>query len=100
MPIGDFPSMHCADAEYLSRRAFDRSLLWDASLPTDLVERIWSKPQALLSQGEKLQDKLRCTVARVEHPTGVFTWKHHNWGTLLRTVRKSLSTSPAKELAG
>jgi (heptosyl)LPS beta-1,4-glucosyltransferase len=84
-----------AIGETLSRRAFDRALHWDADLAPDLVERIWSDPYALLEDGEKLQDKLRCTVARIEHPSGLFTWKHHNWGTLRRTVKKCLAESPA-----
>lgn len=80
-----------------TRRSLGRALLWDADLPADLVERMWSDPQALLANGPKLQDKLRCTVARIEHPAGAFTWKHHNWGTLRRTVKKSLSQSPARK---
>ena len=43
-------STHCtARDEFLCRRAFDRSLQWDADLPSDLVERIWSDPHALLA---------------------------------------------------
>jgi glycosyltransferase involved in cell wall biosynthesis len=95
LPTADFPHTHRAESEFLCRRAFDRSMQWDADLPADLVERIWSDPHALLAEGEKLQDKLRCTVARIEHPTGIFTWKHHNWGTLRRTAKKSLAESPA-----
>jgi glycosyltransferase involved in cell wall biosynthesis len=91
------PSTRDAHQGFLSRRAFDRSLDWDAGLPSDLVERIWSDPHALLDEGEKLQDKLRCTVARIDHPTGIFTWKHHNWGTLRRTVKKSFAESPARK---
>ncbi len=95
MPNVEFPHIHRAATEFVGRQAFDRSMQWDADLPSDLVERIWTAPHALLAEGEKLQDKLRCTVARIEHPTGIFTWKHHNWGTLRRTVKKSLAESPA-----
>lgn len=97
MLVGDNPITRHAATEFLTRRAFDRSMVWDESLPADLVERIWTNPQALLAQGPKLQDKLRCTVARIEHPAGIFTWKHHNWGTLRRTVKKTLSISPARK---
>ncbi len=80
-----------------SWRSFRRLIEWDSDLPRDLVERMWSDPGTLLAEGEKLQEKLRCTVARIEHPAGQFTWKHHNWGTLGRTLRKSFSQSPAKK---
>ena len=70
---------------------------WDADLPADLVEGIWNAPHSLLAEGSTLQDKLRCTVARIDHPDGIFTWKRHNWGTLLRTLKKSLSQSPARK---
>jgi hypothetical protein len=70
---------------------------WNADLPSDLIERIWLDPQALLAVGPKLQHKLRSTVARIDHASGIFTWKHHNWGNLRRTIRKSLSDSPAKK---
>jgi Lipopolysaccharide kinase (Kdo/WaaP) family/Glycosyl transferase family 2 len=97
LPTGTTSHIHDAAGEILCRRAFDRSLEWDADLPSDLVERIWSRPHVLLAEGEKLQDKLRCTVARIEHSGGIFTWKHHNWGTLRRTVKKSLAESPARK---
>ena len=97
LPTTEHSHLHRADSAFLSRRAFDRSLQWDADLPSDFVERIWNDPHALLADGEKLQDKLRCTVARVEHLAGIFTWKHHNWGTLRRTVKKSLAESPARK---
>lgn len=58
---------------------------------------MWNEPLALLAGGQKLQEKLRCTVARIDHPSGVFTWKHHNWGTLRRTVKKCLAQSPARK---
>jgi len=97
LPIVEIPQLHRAECELLRRRAFDRFLQWDADLPSDLVERMWNDPYALLAGNGKLQDKLRCTVARIEHPTGIFTWKHHNWGTLRRTLKKSLSQSPARK---
>lgn len=81
----------------LVRRSLRRALQWDADLPSDLVEQLWCDPHALLAGGPKLQDKLRCTVARIEHSAGVFTWKHHNWGTLRRTFKKCLSQSPARK---
>ena len=70
---------------------------WDADLPADLVERMWHDPHALLSESNKLQDKLRCSVAKLDHPAGPFVWKHHNWGTLARTLKRSLSQSPAEK---
>jgi hypothetical protein len=70
---------------------------WDADLPDDLVERIWQDPHALLSEGTVLQDKPRCTVVRIDHSLGSFVWKHHNWGTIRRTVKRSLSQSSARK---
>jgi glycosyltransferase involved in cell wall biosynthesis len=89
------PHSDCGETAPLERRSLRQALQWDADLPASLVERMWADPQALLAEGQKLQDKLRCTVARIEHPTGLFTWKHHNWGTLRRTVKKCLAQSPA-----
>lgn len=93
------PDLHIDHAENPPRirRSLRSALQWDADLPADLVERIWTEPHALLADGKKLQDKLRCTVARIDHPAGIFTWKHHNWGTLRRTVKKCLSQSPARK---
>lgn len=95
LQIRQSPPLIQTQSQTLSRRAFDRVLVWDADLPADLVERIWDDPFALLEDGEKLQDKLRCTVAKIEHPEGLFTWKHHNWGTVRRTLKKCLAESPA-----
>ena len=86
-----------ADGQTLHRRAFDRTMCWDASLPSDLVERIWHDPQALLAGGRTLQEKLRCTVTRFDHSGAAFVWKHHNWGSFGRTVRRSLSRSVARK---
>jgi hypothetical protein len=58
---------------------------------------MWSDPQSLIAQGDKLQDKLCCSVARLEHPDGTFVWKHHNWGSRWRTLKRSLSQSPAEK---
>jgi hypothetical protein len=91
------PHTHQDQIAPLERRSFRRALQWDADLPPDLVERMWTEPQALLAEGQKLQDKLRCTVARIEHAAGLFTWKHHNWGTVRRTAKKCLAQSPARK---
>jgi hypothetical protein len=72
-------------------------MCWDADLPRALVERIWNQPQALLAAGLALQDKPRCTVVRIEDPSGTYVWKHHNWGTLRRTIERSLSRSTARK---
>jgi aminoglycoside phosphotransferase (APT) family kinase protein len=70
---------------------------WDASLPDELVERIWRDPNDLLASGSKLQYKPRCSVARVDGYGGSFVWKRHNWGGIGRTLRKALSRSVAKK---
>jgi hypothetical protein len=93
----DTPRLNDCDGLLRTRRRFDRFVAWDGSLPADLVDRMWDDPHALLADGAKLQDKLRSTITRIEHPAGRFTWKYHNWGTLLRTAKKSLSDSPAKK---
>ena len=97
MPSALYARIDDSEGEFLRRRSFDRYMQWNADLPPDLVERIWQNPHALFANGEKLQDKLRSTVARIDHPTGVFTWKYHNWGSPRRTIRKSLSQSPARK---
>src|SRR5262245_17314050 len=79
----------------LVRRRFDRFIQYDADLPTDLVERLWQDPHAALADGRMLQDKPRCTVVRLDHELGAFVWKHHNWGTLRRTIKRALSESSA-----
>jgi hypothetical protein len=88
---------HDSDRQAQRRHSFDRTMFWDASLNRDLVERIWGDPQALLAEGNTLQDKLRCTVTRIDHPAGPFVWKHHNWGSWGRTLRRSLSRSVARK---
>jgi (heptosyl)LPS beta-1,4-glucosyltransferase len=82
--------LHC-------RQSFDRQLCWDDDLPPALVERIWRNPHGLLSEGVKLQDKPRCTVVRLEDEAGTFVWKHHNWGTVRRTMKRSLFPSTARK---
>lgn len=71
-------------------------MCWDIDLAPQLVEQIWSAPEGLLL-GQSLQDKQRCSVARVNDPTGSFVWKRYNWGTPFRRVRKSLQRTPARQ---
>ncbi len=68
---------------------------WDAALPADLVDQLWRDPQALLSSGQTLQHKPRCTVVKLTHPAGEFLLKRHNWGGPIRTLKKSLRRPPA-----
>lgn len=70
---------------------------WDADLPADLVERVWQSPTDLLAQGDQLQDKVRCSVVRLDHAAGSFSWKHHTWGSTRRTAARSLSLSVARK---
>ena len=91
----DFVRQQAPKDGLLRRHTFDRFMRWDADLPDDLVERMWHDPHALLSEADKLQDKLRCSVAKLDHPAGPFVWKHSNWGTLQRTLKRSLSQSPS-----
>lgn len=79
------------------RRSLNRTLHWDADLPKDLVEQMWSDPHSLLARGQILQDKKRCVVARLDHPQGAFLFKHHHWGNLFHTLRKSLRRTQAKQ---
>jgi hypothetical protein len=69
---------------------------WDPMLPGEFVERLWNDPDELLKQ-QVLQDKLRCTVARVDESFGTFTWKRHSWGGAWRAVRRCLSRSTARK---
>lgn len=72
-------------------------MCWDGELPCALLERMWSEPRSLLSDGLTLQDKPRCTVVRIDDPSGSYVWKHHNWGTVRRTIKRSLSRSTARK---
>jgi (heptosyl)LPS beta-1,4-glucosyltransferase len=89
--------IHANDGHALHRRSFDRHMCWDADMPRALVDRIWQEPHALLSDGTKLQVKPRCTVVRFEYGDETFVWKHHNWGSIRRTVQRSLSRSTARK---
>jgi hypothetical protein len=80
----------------VSRRSFTQLLRWDGDLPSDLVGQMWQNPETLLSESELLQDKLRCTVARIDHPTGQFVWKHHNWGSWQRAIGRLFTPSVAR----
>ncbi len=94
---GGYLRIHDSEPQLLHRQKFDRFMCWDADLPRDLVERIWCDPSALRNDGKKLQDKLRCSVVRIEHESGPFVWKQHNWGSLARTLKRSLSQSVASK---
>ena len=76
MSTGDFLRQHGPNGQLRCRRSFDRFMRWDAELPPDLIDRMWNEPLALLSESNKLQDKLRCSVAKLDHPAGPFVWKH------------------------
>ncbi len=79
----------------LVRRSLSRTLRRDPQLPADLVEALWRDPLDLLAQGQVLQHKPRCVVVRLDHPSGVFLLKRHNWGGPIRTLKKSLRRAPA-----
>jgi serine/threonine protein kinase len=68
---------------------------WDPELPSELVEKLWNDPDSMLRQ-QTLQDKQRCTVARIDIRTSSFVWKRHTWGGIGRTLRRALSTSTAR----
>jgi hypothetical protein len=91
----DFLRRRNAKLPLRRRRSFSQFMCWDAELPADLVEKMWRDPQALLAESARLQHKLRCSVAKLDHSAGPFVWKHHNWGTVYRSVKRSLSPSPA-----
>lgn len=97
MPVADFLHNRGSDESLLRRRSFARYMCWDAELSNELVEQLWRDPHVLLKAGCKLQDKLRCTVVRLEHAGRPFVWKHHNWGSLRRTVKRSLHQSVASK---
>ncbi len=84
------------DSDIAWRSSFLGRMCWDRDLPPQLVEQIWSDPEALLL-GQSLQDKQRCSVARVNDVTGSFVWKRYNWGTPFRRMRKSLQRTPAHQ---
>lgn len=77
------------------RRSASWYLRYDIDLPSEFVDRLWNTPNAFLKQ-HVLQDKPRCTVARVEEPFGQYVWKRHSWGGIGRTIRRSLSCSTAR----
>ncbi len=77
------------------RRSLNRTMYWDANLPRDLVEQLWSDPRLLLARGKILQSKKRCVVVRLDHSPGPFLFKHHHGGGLFRTLSKSLRRTQA-----
>ncbi len=79
------------------RRSLNRTMHWDATLPRDLVEQLWSDPHSLLARGKILQTKKRCVVVRFDHSQGPFLFKHHHGGGLFRTLSKSLRRTQAKQ---
>ena len=83
--------------DVLRRRSFDRLLGWDRELPHDLVQQLWDDPQSLMEAGKILQEKPRCVVVRVDHRAGQFVLKHHSWGGIGRTLKKSLRRSSAQK---
>jgi hypothetical protein len=97
VPNAILPGLHGPDGPWLRRRSFSRHLCCDADLGAELIERIWQDPHGLLADGHLLQHKVRCTVVRLDHPAGPLVWKHHNWGTPGRTLRRSLSKSCARK---
>jgi (heptosyl)LPS beta-1,4-glucosyltransferase len=70
---------------------------WDAGLSHELAERVWRDPNSLFAIGQRLQDKPRCSVTRLDESGGSFVWKRHNWGGIGRTLRKTFSKSVAKK---
>jgi hypothetical protein len=90
-------SDHDEAAITLCRRSAARFMRWDHSLPPDLVHQLWTEPHRLLDDAPKLQDKPRCTVALVEHAAGPYVCKYHNWGSTLRTIKRSLVRSTARK---
>lgn len=76
------------------RRSVHRFMAWDGNLAEDVATSLWDRPQAVLHQGECLQDKTRTTVARVEFASGSYLLKFHHWAGFWKTVSKSLSVSP------
>jgi (heptosyl)LPS beta-1,4-glucosyltransferase len=95
--MADFVRVHTGQSNVLRRRSFNRLLCWDADLPSDLVQRLWEDPQSLLRSGQTLQEKLRCLVVRIDHRAGQFVLKHHSWGGVGRTLKKSLRRSSAQK---
>jgi len=84
----------CLETE---RRTFNRVMRWDASVPPELVERMWCDPQGLLAGGTRLQHKPSCTVVRIDDPAGPWVWKHHVGGGLRRLRRAATACSPARK---
>ena len=75
------------------RRSFTRVAYCDASLPEELLETLWTRPESLLGQGELMRDAgMRRTVrlqwasqAYVLKYYGELTWRH----ALKRAVQES-----------
>ncbi|MGI9457453.1 MAG: lipopolysaccharide kinase InaA family protein [Aeoliella sp.] len=96
MAATDDTPTHESNDRVLYRRSLDRSMRWEKGLSRSVVEQIWQDPQALIADGQKLHEKLSCTVVRLERPTGLLVLKYQDSGNLIRRVRKSLSRSSAR----
>jgi hypothetical protein len=75
-------------AGYQQRRSFQRTLIYDASLDPQLVDRIWESPAHVVSGGNILQTKERCQVARIPFRDQELLFKHHNWGGVWKSLGK------------
>ena len=78
----------------LKRRALNRYMHCDASLPLEIVERMWRDPAGLLADGVRLQHKPSCTVVRLDGAAPLVL-KHHVGGGLRRWRRAVTAPSVA-----
>jgi hypothetical protein len=87
-----------SEVQTSKRRALNRYMHWDASLPPEIVDGMWRDPAALLAGGLRLQHKPSCTVVRLDAAAAPLMLKHHVGGGL-RKLRRALSTPSAARKA-
>ncbi len=61
----------------IERRSLTRVAYFDPDLPGDLVELLWSRPQALVADADSLQATSERATVRVQWSSGDYVLKHY-----------------------
>ena len=70
----------------VTRRSLQRVMTYVSDVPAALIERLWSDADGVLEAAAMLKDGDRCTVTRIEQPSGPCTLKRYNLKSTLHTA--------------